>query len=900
MRIRNTRRPATWAALLLPAGLAACCARAQNIVPNGDFEQGTEPWRLSQQATARGNMAAVPVQGAEGERAARVTVTTPSAPHHIQLFCDFDSALLKPRQAYRLSFLARADPPRSFSVHVLNSKAPWGSVGLADPVTAGTEWRRVELPFRAGTPREQTVRLDFFLGASAGTVWLDDVRLAPYERLPADVEPDGPALQGQSWQLELFRNGGVARFAHIPTGQVLLLGDSQAPVYEVTYQLDGVEHIQTSADARTVLYDPRGEGARFNFQHDSFQVVCTVGRDAQEDLATFSAEVVNGGEAAVTQIKYPVLHAPAALGESSQDDCILYPQCDGGLIEDPEEAFTGGASSIRSTYPGPLSCQLMAHYDGRAGTYLAAYDAQGHPKSFGIKLGFDLIFDVTHHSPLVQGADLRPGYQVVLGAFVGDWYEAAGIYRRWSSRQPWCATPLVRRQDTPDWLRRGALVTFYNPRYRDADGGRRFDADGLRARLSQMTQAYGAPVIANNRGWERYGEWTGQEYLPPFPSADDFRADAGLIRELGGRGMVMLSGYRWTIEKRLPDGSVYSSAERFEREVAPFAVHDPTGAAPAIRTSTDPKDWHGQRWVQLCRATEFAKTTIVDVAEYCVRAGYPIIHFDQEVSGSVQAGVCGSRDHGHSPGWGRWIHLELADLYRRIRQACGPLDPDFVLSMEEPNELYLPYLQLCQSRPFGLTAEFPIRKPMTRTVPLFCYLYHDQVIGWAAFYPWKSAGHPRFSLAKGFAAGLMPGLSPGQVEPMRAEEKQAYLTMVANCTRAYVGYARGYLMWGKMLQPLDLDVPTRSLNLGEKWGSYQAPAVYHSVWRLEDGRVGVVLINPETQAHSVALDLGALSEGIADPRFVLATLKEKRRLPGARSSITVPPLELVLVEITGA
>ena len=67
----------------------------------------------------------------------------------------------------------------------------------------------------------------------------------------------------------------------------------------------------------------------------------------------------------------------------------------------------------------------------------------------------------------------------------------------------------------------------------------------------------------------------------------------------------------------------------------------------------------------------------------------------------------GSRPTRRSPGYGRWIHTSLVELFQRLRQDCDELSPDFALSMEEPGELYVPYLQLIQSRPYVITSDFP-------------------------------------------------------------------------------------------------------------------------------------------------------------------------------------------------
>ncbi|MBU0608287.1 MAG: hypothetical protein KKI08_10380, partial [Armatimonadetes bacterium] len=421
----------------------------------------------------------------------------------------------------------------------------------------------------------------------------------------------------------------------------------------------------------------------------------------------------------------------------------------------------------------------------------------------------------------------------------------------------------------------------------------RFSLDQLQAYLARFRALYGAPLIANSRGWERWGMWTGQEYLPPLPSEEHF-TDAGRItRAADGRGMVMLSGYRWTIEKQQPDGSVHSSQERFDREVSRYAVCDAAGR-PIIHTSDKADDWHGQKWAMLCRSTPFATDTIVDTAEYCVRRGYPVVHFDQEVSGAYQAGVCGSRAHGHPPGHGRYVHEGLVGLYRRLRERCGPANPDFVLSMEEPNELYLPYLNLCQCRPFGLTTEWPAVAPMTRTVPLFSFLYHDYLIQWAAFYPWKSAGRPEVSTAKGFAAGLMPGLQPYD-NTLPAEGTTRYSGFFRRCMDLYLGPAREYLVFGRMLKAPPLNIPQRTLSLGKDRGETTVPAVWHSLWQLEDGRRGLVLLNPETEAHTLTFDLTTLTPAGATVRLVApdAAAREIR----AAGQVTVEAGDAALIEI---
>lgn len=844
-----------------------CLFAQQNLLPAGDFESTLAPWHCHDEKDARASAGVEAVEGAHGKQAAKIVVHNPGQSNHVQFTCNFDSSVLVPGGVYRLSFIAKADSPRPFSIHIIHANKPWGSVGLSKRLQMQPTWREYDLLFRAKQPKQDKVKVDFFLGEAAGTVWIDDVRLARAEARPP--APDGPKLEGKTWELSFSKTGAIQRFTHKPSGQRLVGGLGTPAAYELTLLRGGEAETITDLDAQKASSSGDEQARTFTFEHKDLTVTCTARRTAGH-MVQFAIKVDNRGDAAIIGVTYPILNCPAKLGESSEDDQILYPRCDGGLIENPLAVMAAG-QGLDDIYPGPLSCQLMAYCDGVAGLYLAAHDPAGHPKRFGCEMDVDIKLSIKHLFPILPGKSVALSYPVVMTAFTGDWYDAAEIYRKWSRQQPWCAKTIAEREDTPEWLRKGGMVTLYDPRAKTQEGKQRFSPEGLRDFLQKMTRAYGLPVIPNSRGWERYGAWCGQEYLPPYPSEEAFREDARIIRELGGQGMVMLSGYRWTIEKPQKDGTVYSSDERFEREVKPFVTCKLDGVTPWLFTSKKKNDWRGTRYARLCPATEFAKQTIVDVAKYCVQAGYTIIHFDQEVSGPASTSFCGSRDHGHPPGYGPWMQEAMADLFRRIRAACEPLDRDFALSMEEPNELYLPYLNLCQSRPNGLTNEFPMRAPLTRVAPLFSYLYHDYLVGWTAFYPWRSGGHPTYSLARGFSAGMMPGLHWESTARWPDNARNAFNAMLRNCNAAYAGPAHDYLVFGKMLKPLELNVPMRELNLGKKHGKTRVPAVSNSVWELPDGRRAVVLINPEQEDHTV-------------------------ELPGQGKTVTVPGLDVVVVE----
>ena len=701
-------------------------------------------------------------------------------------------------------------------------------------------------------------KLDFFLGADTGKVWIDDVAI---EKLSAGRRPPVARriVSGDS-VLSLGAGGEVLSLRHAPSGADVVGGVGAAPAFLLGLRRGGDVLTRSPTDAvRTTMTD--GErGVSFVAELPDMAVRFSYEPSARVGLFDCRIAVENRSDWAIETVTFPVLDCPDMLGAESKDDRLLFPRFDGGLVENPRQAML--RAGVSSLYPGSASCQLMSFFDPSAGVYAACHDATGEAKRLNAKLMLDLRLSVDHLRPLLAGEDVTIPYPVVIGAFAGGtWHEAASLYRDWALAQDWLPKPLWTNERLPEWMRKGAVVDFHVP-YRK--GRPRTDAE-LRERLDAIREATGLNVLAINWGWERYGMWCSQEYFPPRPSDEAFRGHGSISCETGA-GMTMLSGYRWTFERQLSDGSMYSSKERFNREVKPWVTRADAPDTPTIKTGK-PTHYKGSGHAQMCPGTDYAIDTVAAVAKRCVESGYPAVHFDQPPGDPF----CLAPNHRHSPGYGRWMHEGMARLYARIREVCAPLDKKFVLSMEEPRELYLRECQLIQSRPNGLVPTFPMCKPFTRVVPLFLFLYHDYQIGWCSAYPARSNGHIPRTLAQGFAAGLMPGLVWEWVMGIRPDKRrQEALTMLGNCCRLYREEGLDFLLYGRMLKPLKVDVPQRVLHLG-KHPDLAVPAVTHSVWRAPDGRVAAIFFNPEATPHVIRL-----SEG---------------------RNLTVPPLDARLVSL---
>ena len=163
------------------------------------------------------------------------------------------------------------------------------------------------------------------------------------------------------------------------------------------------------------------------------------------------------------------------IGDGHHDTLPFYRYCrvkgirtiiplNGDAVDDPKKTFRRGKNRVSNTYPGSISCQVMAVCDPAAGLYMASHDPDGHGKTFTVEAGFHHELSIAHLAPYVEGADLRVPYPILIGTFTGDpkrggtsWYDTAKIYRHWSQQQEWAKLKVRTREGEVFLLRFNAL-----------------------------------------------------------------------------------------------------------------------------------------------------------------------------------------------------------------------------------------------------------------------------------------------------------------------------------------------------------------------------------------------------------------------------------------------------------
>ena len=682
--------------------------------------------------------------------------------------------------------------------------------------------------------------------------------------------------------------GEVVHLVHKPSGQEFVSPRSNSPLFGLSLSKPFAgESTEISADDfQKIQVAPSGPGQlmlRFD-GHPRLPITVQVTATAGDDgLVRLGLRVTNKSAWAIAKADFPQFTASDKLGSSADDDRLLAPWADGTVLEAP-----GARSQSRDAeYPGHAFTQFMAFYDRTAGVYLATHDPDGHCKRFGIRsvAGRSVEMPLAHLLPEVAKEDVALPYDVTLGTFVGDWRDAAAIYKRWAVKQPWCARTLVERDDIPQFLKEGAGVLIFGiggPNGYNGKFGPSLDS------LPEVTAAYRqqtglAHVIAVPYGWENRGTWAGIHYLPAIPSNEAWRQTIATLHAQGDRVAMLTSGFWWVVKRQqTSNGPAFDDTDDFERR-REMVVHKADGQPWFVDNYSTVNafgNWRGLS-ATLCHGSSDARQTMLQVFLDVARLGTPLVSFDQEIGGG-QKEPCYSRVHGHPPGHGNWMWTEFRDLCAEILRQGKPIQPELGLFMENCSELAIPYMATYWSRQFG---EIDHGGLGARGVGLFSYLYHEYVtaIGAACVQGQGENGTQPSAelrchvLANNLTRGLIPGPFSNDV-PLKTDDawRRTVLQAFRSFCRPYARFPE-YLLLGTTCRPPEVQCDShevwfyRADASGKRLQRHgpavskvtiSLPTVTAGSFAANDGSTGTVVVNTTAVPQQATIRLVVARPGV--------------------------------------
>lgn len=206
-----------------------------NGVLNGGFESDiTSPWGYWAATGCALTITRQATNAAIGAACARLDVTqTDGEDWHIE-FTEYNRSLVQ-NTTYDLTFWARASAPRSLTLSSQKGSPDWRNYGLSQTIGLGTNWQQYTVTFTANDTVTDA-RLQFMVGATTGTVWLDEVTLLPG--------------RPQVWRRDFNRGiallNGTRQIQDVPVGAGFhRLTGSQAPFFETILDDQGTNFIAT-------------------------------------------------------------------------------------------------------------------------------------------------------------------------------------------------------------------------------------------------------------------------------------------------------------------------------------------------------------------------------------------------------------------------------------------------------------------------------------------------------------------------------------------------------------------------------------------------------------------------------------------------------------------------------
>ncbi|MCX7819578.1 MAG: DUF6259 domain-containing protein [Kiritimatiellae bacterium] len=619
----------------------------------------------------------------------------------------------------------------------------------------------------------------------------------------------------------------------------------------------------------------------------------------------------------VSRVECPVLPLATALGEEGADDHLLIPHShtDGIVVRAPaaRDRRLGGR------HPGDAAVQMMAVYDHAGGLLSAARDTGGEMKELSVVTRSNRQFTLSwaHDRPQVRGDVVLP-YPLWLGAFRGDWRDAADLYKTWAKRQFWCARPLVERKDVPKFLLRGSAGVIYPiAGERGYNGVFGEDLEQLPELAREWRERLRVPhMLIVPYGWERRGLWAGINYFPTVPSDEAWEAAIRRLSEQGDAVAFLTSGFWWVVRRAATrNGPAFDDTADFERR-REMVIAAPDGSPWFLdnyhKVGTQ-GDWRG--WsVALCHGCAAARGTIREIFLRVAELGVPLISFDQEIGGR-QAAACYSAQHDHPPGWGAWMWRDFTNLCAGIRGAIAATGRAVGLLTENCGEMIIPQMATFWSRQFGVADH---ATPGDETVGLFSYLYHEYVTAIAAAMvqgqgPAGSVPSPGLR-AQAMANALVRGLIPCPFALLVPVEAPAGRR--PPMTEAFLGFAPAFgtypefLLLGETLRPPEVVCDWREESYtvrgtgtlgGGRRVVVRVPNVAVGRFRAPGGAVATFFANPtdrEQTAEFAPLEATRPAALRGSDGSVVTNWVE---LP-ARCTVVLPPYDyrVLVVPATGA
>lgn len=639
------------------------------------------------------------------------------------------------------------------------------------------------------------------------------------------------------------------------------------------------EKIDVKCERHTSEEDQESElVAKFrNLRGLNIDVTVKVHASSNDCFSYWSFGLTNKAGLLITDVQFPFIVVPYRLGGTPGTERLLWPFHAGQLLKNPQPQDLEPDSphawqflpenGDSGHYPGLTFAQFLAYFDDRIGIYISCQDSSGRIKLIKpVHHGRGLRLGIAHVGDWPTNGQRELEYKVTLGSFIGDWYDAASLYRDWSLNQDWAQTPLHLREDVPSWLLDSPPHIILRIQGRLDASPTEPNGEFLPYRkaiplLEKIANRLKAPLVPVIMSWEHPGPWIYPESLPPVGGEESLREFTKLARERGWHIGTFCNGTRWVTGHYWSgyEGRDYFKENDGERSIC--RTH--TGEAWKERWD---KDWRPS--YPCCLGVPITQKIARDSIGKLIEMGLDWIQFlDQNVGCCTFP--CYATNHNHPPSPGKWMTDEmhyLIDTFHELAAAEHKRTKgsrQIVFSVESPvNECFLPCFQICDVR---VVPPGHRRRHFGHWIPLYHFLYHEFILMQGGFGSAPEPYHMPIRNAYNLVVGEIPGgvlkgdgrllnkdtMNWAPWEPQVGNNDDA-LQMLTAAIALRRSKGKDFLVYGRMLRPANVQ-NIKVIRWQEGGYDHQIPAVFHNAWQAPNGQVGLVLANWTTETQEVRI-----------------------------------------------
>ena len=515
--------------------------------------------------------------------------------------------------------------------------------------------------------------------------------------------------------------------------------------------------------------------------------------------------------------------------------------------------------------------QLAALYgEEPSGLYIASNDTESMAKGSYFEFeGNTTTYKMVYMLPMDEkNSSFKSSYQTILGAFQGNWYDAAQIYREWALQQEWAKKNRLHSGKMNPWLPETDIWMWNRGR-----------SNNVLTEAEDLRQYLGDCNVSVLWHWWHNGPYDDAfpEYLPPREGRESFVKAVAEAKKSGINMTPYMNSIQW--------GESRESWKELNIEQYVARRSDGSTHAHVYNAFT------GNAITPMCMSQEFWREKYSDLCDTVVNDyGCTGVYMDQ----ACLYYRCYAKNHGHTVGGGNhWVkgYHKLVELIREKTAEANP-----ILTGEGSGEDWMAHLdgfltlEGSRERMSGLSS--------SSVIPLFNAVYHERAICFGNFggftYPPYDEFWPKEFRAPNTET-LLPAIYNTQ---MRMEQARTFVWGTQPMIVNYHAFAREarpelmqfiaklvkerkahkeYLQYGKMMRAPQLaDDHAEEIDIAQmSTYGYKTkgtnlfphkkvvPMLYSSAWRNKEGNILLTFVNISEEAKELSFTINPEELGLA-------------------------------------